>query len=403
MKKIIFIEPDAKSGDGHGLDNLIEASLYFSNQKNFFFLNKTFNPNNLYIPNFVKIKKIFNTNKNKILKIFFFFQILLETIILLFHFFLKKKVFLFIKAIYLNKLTVPQYFFSFYFEYKKIDIENNDNIILYSCRTKELELIYFCLMLDIKLPNIHCRVLYPPKDKKLKNFYFYCNAIIKNKKNFFIYSEVSNIKNMIEKKLLYNVDITTGVYSFNVKNKKDSSFVIGFLGDSRVDKGFNKIPNFLENIHNNKNFNFIIQLSKRVFPETEYSRNEIIKMAKTNSRILIKEGYLDFYEFRKLLQIIDIMPIIYDPNQMNFAGSNIFFRCIANEIPMIIPKNINNIKKFLTFNSFLESESIEDYINQCIKISKNYEFYLNEAKKESALYKRNISKDPLIFRVKELQ
>jgi hypothetical protein len=74
-------------------------------------------------------------------------------------------------------------------------------------------------MLDIKLPSIHCRVLYPPKDKKLKNFYFYCKAIIKNKKNFFIYSEVANIKNMIEKKLLYNVDITTGVYSFNVKRR----------------------------------------------------------------------------------------------------------------------------------------------------------------------------------------
>jgi hypothetical protein len=84
MKKIIFIEPDAKGGDGHGLDNLIEASLYFSNQKNFWFLNKNFNANNLYIPNFVEIKKIFNTNKNKILQIFFFFKSLLETIILLF-------------------------------------------------------------------------------------------------------------------------------------------------------------------------------------------------------------------------------------------------------------------------------------------------------------------------------
>jgi hypothetical protein len=402
MKKIIFIEPDAKGGDGHGLDNLIEASLYFSNQKNFWFLNKNFNANNLYIPDFVKIKKIFNTRKNKFFKIFYFFKILIETIILLLHFFLKKKIFLFLKAIYLNKLTVPYYFFSFYFEYKKIDIENNDSIILYSCRTKELELIYFSLILGIKLPNIHCRVLYPPKDKKLKNFYFYCKEIIKNKKNFFIYSEVSSIKDMIEKKLLYNVDITTGVYSFNVKNKKNSSFVIGFLGDSRADKGFNKIPTFLENISNNKNFNFIIQLSKKVFPGTEYTRNKIAKMAETNSRILIKEGYLDFYEFRKLLQTIDIMPIIYNPGQMNFAGSNIFFRCIANEIPMIIPKNINNIKKFLTFNSFLESESIDDYINQCIKISNNYEYYLNEAKKESALYKKNISKDPLILRLKEL-
>jgi hypothetical protein len=159
---------------------------------------------------------------------------------------------------------------------------------------------------------------------------------------------------------------------------------------------------FMPSYNNNKNFNFVIQLSKRVFPETEYARNEIIKMAKTNSRILIKEGYLDFYEFRKLLKTIDIMPIIYNPDQMNFAGSNIFFRCITNEIPMIIPKNINNIKKFLTFNSFLESESIDDYINQCIKISNNYEFYLNEAKKESALYQKNISKDPLICRVKEL-
>ena len=402
MKKIIFIEPEAKGGAGHGLDLLTEASLYFSKQKNFWFVNKTFNANNLYIPNFVEIKKIFKTRKNTFLEIFYFFKILIETIILLFHFFYKKKFLLFLKAIYLNKLTVPKYFFSFYFEYKKIDIENNDNIILYSCQTKELELIYFTLVLGIKLPNIHCRVLYPPKDKKLKNFYFYCKNIINNKKNFFIYSEVTNIKDMIEKKLLCNVDITTSIYSFNVKNKKNKNFVIGFLGDSRVDKGFNKIPTFFEKIHKNKNFDLIIQLSRRVFPGTEFARDEIIRMAKKNSKILIKEGYLDFHEFRKLLQIIDIMPIIYNSDQIDSVGSNIFFRCIANEIPMVIPKN-TNIKKFLTFNSFLESESIDDCINQCIKISNNYEFYLNEAKKESALYKKKFSKDPLIFRVKELE
>ena len=402
MKKIIFIEPESKGGGGHGLDLLTEASLYFLDQKKFWFLNKTFKSNNLYIPDFIEIKKIFDTRKDIIFKIFYFFKIVIETIILLFHFFFEKKFFLFLKAIYLNKLTVPKYFFSFYFEYKKIDIENSDNIILYSCQTKELELIYFTLILEIKLPNIHCRVLYPPKDKKLKNFYFYCKNIINNKKNFFIYSEVDNIKNMIEKKLLFNVDISSSIYSFNVKNKKNSNFILGFLGDSRVDKGFNKIPTFLEKMHNNKNFNFIIQLSKRVFPGTEFARNEIIRMAKKNSKILIKEGYLDFHVFRKLLQTIDIMPIIYNSDQINSVGSNIFFRCIANEIPMVIPKNTNNIKKFLTFNSFLESESIDDYINQCIKISNNFEFYLNEAKKESALYKKNFLTDPLIFRVKEL-
>ena len=72
MKKIIFIEPEAKGGAGHGLDLLTEASLYFSKQKNFWFVNKTFNANNLYIPNFVEIKKIFKTRKNTFLEIFYF-------------------------------------------------------------------------------------------------------------------------------------------------------------------------------------------------------------------------------------------------------------------------------------------------------------------------------------------
>jgi hypothetical protein len=97
------------------------------------------------------------------------------------------------------------------------------------------------------------------------------------------------------------------------------------------------------------------------------------------------------------------MPIIYNSDQINSVGSNIFFKCIANEIPMVIPKNTSNIRKFLTFNSFLESESIDDYISQCIKISNNYEFYLNEAKKESAIYKKKFSSDPLILRVNELK
>lgn len=67
---------------------------------------------------------------------------------------------------------------------------------------------------------------------------------------------------------------------------------------------------------------------------------------------------------------------------------------------MVIPKNTNNIKKFLTFNSFLESESIDDCINQCIKISNNYEFYLNEAKKNLLYIKKNFLKILLFLELK---
>ena len=79
--KLIFFEGDMIGGRGHHLDNLIEASIFFSNKFNIiWFANSEFNANNLFIPKNIKIKNIIKTNnlnkfKNK--TFYFFFEILI--------------------------------------------------------------------------------------------------------------------------------------------------------------------------------------------------------------------------------------------------------------------------------------------------------------------------------------
>ena len=90
------------------------------------------------------------------------------------------------------------------------------------------------------------------------------------------------------------------------------------------------------------------------------------------------------------------MPLLYDADKLNFVGSGIFYSCITNEIPMIIPSNAKLLSEYLNYESYEKANSDEEYANSVIKIINNYDFYLNECKKFSASYKKDISIDPLV-------
>jgi hypothetical protein len=110
----------------------------------------------------------------------------------------------------------------------------------------------------------------------------------------------------------------------------------------------------------------------------------------------IIEKYCDFFEYREILKNIDIMPILYPLSQTNTVGSGVFYSCLTHEIPIIIPRNSVYLKKLLNFSSYEEATEIDEYVEKTILIAKNYDFYLNEAKKESLNYKSKIESDPLV-------
>ena len=176
---------------------------------------------------------------------------------------------------------------------------------------------------------------------------------------------------------------------------------MGFLGDSRKDKGFEKLPKLISLLNKSEfDFNYYIQITN-LEEELEETKKELIYIAKNSNKIKIFYNYLDFFEYRKLLKKITIYPILHDPNRISNVASGIFFSCITNEIPMILPKDSKNLRKFLKFQSCLISHNIDSYKNNIIEIAQNYSYYLAEAKNESKNYKQQLLKNEFIKNIND--
>ena len=412
-RKLLFFEGEMTGGKGHHLDNLIEATLFFKEKFNIiWFVNKSFKEKNLFIPNQTIVKKLINSNKfirnkNKFLyflnEIYFLFNNIYQIIFFIFYFIYKKKLTIFIKTLIGNYLIIPRYFKPFYLEYIKQNIGIDDQIIIQSCRRKDIALVYFLTELEKNIPKIHVRVLYPPKNR-FKDFFFYLNKITKKILNnqITIYTEIDHSKKLIEEQ---NVDLKNKIFIFNQiytffnREKENQSINIGFVGDARTNKGFNQLPEFIEKLYSKKkNINYLIQFSK-TYEETEETRNILIKMASQIPNLKIIEKYCDYLEYRNLLKKINIMPLMYPATHLNQMGSGVFYSCLTHEIALVIPPGSTYLKTLLNFKSYEEAKNVEDFVNKSILIAENYSNYLAEAKKQSNEHKFRIKDDPLVKRI----
>jgi hypothetical protein len=412
--KILFFEPETSDQLlGHHLDTMIETSIFLKNKKNeiIWFLNKKFNKENYYIPSYIKVQNVIETAKRKFLSIKSIFVIvnisvknLFYYFFFLFYFLLKGKIALLIKAIACNYFTFPKYFPSFYFNYKDLNMLENDNIVIPSTRDNDIELFYFLYILEKKIPNLHFKILYPPKESKIKNFFFYLRKIntlkeINNK--FHFYSEVNYTKKIIKKKLNIKINNFSHAFSFSEKRYNKKNITIGFLGAATIEKGFIKLPDLILKLKNkSKNLKFIIQITD-INRTVEDAAKKIINIAKKDNRIKIIHNYQDYKSYRSLLKKINIMPLMYEPGYFKKRGSGIFFSCITNEIPMIIPKNCTLWKSFLNKNykNFQEARNLNELYKGIVYMSNNYKYFLNQAKKQSLNYKQILKKDIMLKRI----
>ncbi len=399
-KKIIFLESILKGGGGHHMDNLIETTLFFKKNNNIkWIVNENFKKEKLFIPDDIEINKLINeVNSNTFFNLFKKFKIFFQS----FLFFLKeRKLIKFFKTFIENYFTLPDFFNLETFNYiNKHNFTQEDIIIIQSCRPKDIELIFFISQLVEKMPKIIMRILYPPKKKIFKDFYYHTKKLSK-KRNVKIFTEVSTIKNYIKSKLDFDVKNFNQIYSFYQRNIP-KKFTLGFLGETRIDKGFNRLPNIIK-ILTEKNIqcNFLIQFSKNIYPNTHDVKNKILGMAKYNSNLKIIDGYVDFWDYRKYLKEINIMPLFYNPDKLNFVGSGLFYSCITHEIPMIVPNKADLLNEYLAYNSFEKATTDNEYVNAISKIINNYESYLEECKKFSKNYYQNLKKDPLVLEVEK--
>jgi len=412
-KKILLVESEMLKPQGHFLDYLIETSNFFkSDHIIIWFLNKNFNSKNFELPGFCSIKKIIKSNffhikKNKILYFFeeiFFFITNIFNIFFFTIFFLKSinKLLIFYKLLFNNFFIIPKYFKSFYLNYLKQNFNSNDHIIFQSCRRKDLALIYFLSNLEKKsLPKIHIRVFHLP-NKRFKGFYFYI-GLLKNKikdKKILIYTEMgfkyNYLKNDVDKNILINH--TKPIFSFYNREIIPKKQVIGFVGEARANKGFNKIPQLITKINKLVSNAEIIVHATDVTDETKKSFDEIIKLSQIHKNIKLINKYCDYSEYRSLLSRITIMPLLYDLDQIN-TGSGILYSCVSHEIIPIVPSNLNYLGDILVERSFLTADNIDNFCNKISDVIKNYSDFILNIKESSKKLKKSINEDPLILNI----
>ena len=415
MKKLLLIESEMLKAKGHFLDYLIETSNYFKKTKSiFWFLNKDFDSDNLYLPEYCNIKKIIKSNrfkrkKNKFYyfteEIFHFLKNFYDIIYFIYFFKTdKKKLFSFLKCLFLNFFIIPKYFKSFYLEYVRLNFSSNDDVIFQSCRRRDMALIFFLYNIEgIHLPKIHIRIFHLPK-RRFKDFYFYFNKI-KNgaEKNVFLYTEEGKKKKALIRELGSEslVNIAKPIFSFHNRRIDLTAHTIGFIGEARANKGFNEIPKFIQTIKKyNEDINFIIQFSN-LDDYTKKTVGQLYALSSKYKNIQIINKYSDYDEYRKILQKITIMPLMYDLEQMRL-GSGVLYSCVSNEIIPIIPNNSDYLKEILSPNSYLEANNIDSFANNTLIIIKNYDKFLFCAKKSSENLFQSIKYDLLINNISKL-
>ena len=409
-KKIILFEGELSGGKGHHYDFLVENSFYYKEKGEIFWVvNKKFNKEKLYIPDFIKILNVIDTAKRKVnFQNFLFIGkivfLSIKNFFMSYYYLIKKfklnKIFL--KYILKNFFTFPKYFSSFCKILEHIDLKENDIIIFQTSRINDIELTYLLILLKIKI-KLHLRIIQLHRKKKLKKFYEILKKLNKKNelfKNIFFYTETDFQKQQIKKNTAIDVELFSNNLTFSKKEIPDKKFTIGILGESRFDKGFYKLPDLIRNLNSKAidKVQFIVQINN--CPKNLLGiKNEIYALSREFKNIEIIDGYISFFEYRKLLEKINIIPLLHELDQLKNCGSGIVFASMVNEIPIVIPKDALYVKKLFEFESFVEAKDLNDYSKNIIHIIENFSFFLELAKKQSLSYKNKLNFDPLNNRI----
>ena len=409
-KKIILFEGELKGGKGHHYDHLVENSFYYKDRGEIIWVvNKKFDKKDLFIPDFVKVLNIIDTADRKIVSKNLEFNI--ELFYLPFKNFFKSCIFLliyigfnlkFLNFILKNFFCFPKYFSSFYKTLKNLNLGKDDKIIFQTSRINDFELAYALILLNCK-SQLHLRIIQLHRKKKFRKFHYILKMM--NDKNelkskVFVYTETEFQKQEIKKHTNIDVDLFYNNLSFSKKIKKKDKLTIGILGESRHDKGFYKTPELIRILNNQfqNEVNFIIQINNCPSSLLEIKDN-LQELSKEFGNIRIINGYINFFEYREILKLIDIIPLLHELDQLKNCGSGIVFSSMVNEIPIVIPKGAKFVKSFFKYDSFLEAESIDEYSKSIEKIIKNYPKFLEMAKKQSKLYLDKLNQDFLNNRI----
>jgi len=406
-KKLIIIDQSFKDYTGHHYN--YNKYLYDNFKKIYnisFYVNKNIRNeiNELFNKNLFKIFQ--ETSYSTNYKLIFLKKIKKINIVRDLFFYLIKYnfTFNFISKFYVRKIIVSDFYKKLLVLQKK---NKNCNFFLHSLSDSEfLETLFFVHNNNNNNNNNNkIYIVYRRDPRFLKDYFLIINKLIDN--NFaYLLTDIIKIKNYLEKEISKKVHLINVPINFNYNkinkfvNKKKNFYIISYLGDARLEKGFFSIPSLLEKINfNRKKYEFRIQANSNGYDLNFY--NKTISLLKKYKNLKLLKSQLNPEQYIKNLLDSDIIFLPYQSEFYQYRTSSIFYEGIyAEKIVIVTPNtwmssfyNDNLILKKLILSNENNLKNILNYIN------KNYYLLIKNIilLKKSIKKKNNISSLKLLF------
>jgi len=221
---------------------------------------------------------------------------------------------------------------------------------------------------------------------------------LKNCKNINLFTdselltEYYQIKITNKKIMTLPIPVSTSKVKF--KNITKKSFIIGFLGPPRIDKGFLLLPDLIQNIiKNNDNIKIklYIQIAKDMSFELENTFKKINDLSNNPKNKLLKihflKGPLSDESYQAYFSSIDLILILYQDKRYKYSTSGIFAESLNLNIPSLCwantwPAHVINDAR----NEKLKIGECIDDIDKSYKIIKSMKANICKYKKDLQKY-----------------
>jgi hypothetical protein len=149
--------------------------------------------------------------------------------------------------------------------------------------------------------------------------------------------------------------------------KDNSPLVATYLGDARTEKGYNFLPQIINDLWSNYvlpgKVRFVLQSNfntPKGEPKIVVARSELESLPKENVKLIYKA--LTFEEYTKTLMETDIMLMPYQPDNYYARSSGILVECLAAGIPVVVPAATWLSRQFIR-EIYRHQESLQKKMN----------------------------------------
>ena len=124
--------------------------------------------------------------------------------------------------------------------------------------------------------------------------------------------------------------------------QKKATFSVGYLGPSRLEKGFNHLPNIVRQtfqLSNIPSLNFFLQVDDRpTHRSIKRTIKELRKIAQSRDDVMLHYGIFTSDHFRKTLSNLDLIILPYISDRYKMSTSGIFREALHLGIPVVVIK-----------------------------------------------------------------